>query len=119
MPGDVAPGWYPDPGRPGVQRWWDGSAWSEHSAPLPQPVFVGETDGYAVASLISGVVGVPIVPIVLGFMARNRIAESGGLKTGNGLAIAGIVIGFVQLAILVIVIVAFVIVGISSSESSY
>jgi hypothetical protein len=25
-------GWYPDPGRPGGQRYWDGAAWTEHTA---------------------------------------------------------------------------------------
>ncbi|TGA95497.1 DUF2510 domain-containing protein [Streptomyces sp. MZ04] len=24
------PGWYPDPSAPHVERWWDGSAWTEH-----------------------------------------------------------------------------------------
>src|SRR5215208_6228990 len=103
MPGDVAPGWYPDPGRPGMQRWWDGSQWSEHAAPLPQPVLVGETDGYAVASVISGVVGVPVVPIVLGVMARNRIRDSAGMKDGDGLAIAGIILGVLQLLLWIVV----------------
>lgn len=27
------PGWYADPVMPGTQRYWDGSAWSEHVAP--------------------------------------------------------------------------------------
>jgi hypothetical protein len=25
------PGWYPDPNQPGSQRYWDGSAWTEHT----------------------------------------------------------------------------------------
>ena len=28
------PGWYPDPGAPAQLRWWDGSRWSPHTAPL-------------------------------------------------------------------------------------
>ncbi len=30
---DVAPGWYPDPTSADVVRWWDGTAWSSHTAP--------------------------------------------------------------------------------------
>ncbi|GMA23067.1 hypothetical protein GCM10025864_08260 [Luteimicrobium album] len=30
-----APGWYPDPYRPGMLRWFDGHGWTEHVAPLP------------------------------------------------------------------------------------
>jgi uncharacterized RDD family membrane protein YckC len=36
------PGWYPDPqppaGMPPAQRWWDGTAWTEHLAPAAAPV---------------------------------------------------------------------------------
>jgi hypothetical protein len=30
------PGWYEDPVRPGTLRWWDGTQWTVHTAPLPQ-----------------------------------------------------------------------------------
>lgn len=26
--------WYPDQSQPGIQRYWDGSAWTDHTAPL-------------------------------------------------------------------------------------
>lgn len=29
------PGWYPDSVTPGQQRYWDGTQWTEHVAPLP------------------------------------------------------------------------------------
>ncbi|MFD5642579.1 DUF2510 domain-containing protein, partial [Streptomyces anulatus] len=28
------PGWYPDTGAPGFERWWDGTAWTVHTRPL-------------------------------------------------------------------------------------
>lgn len=29
-------GWYPDPTAPGQRRWWNGTAWSGQTAPLPR-----------------------------------------------------------------------------------
>jgi hypothetical protein len=37
----AAPGWYPDPGSSGAVRYWDGTRWTEHTAPstaTPPPV---------------------------------------------------------------------------------
>ncbi len=31
---NAAPGWYPNPENPAQQRYWDGTAWTEHIAPL-------------------------------------------------------------------------------------
>ncbi len=31
----VEPGWYPDPGQPGYQRYWDGIQWTPQTAPYP------------------------------------------------------------------------------------
>jgi len=41
----VPEGWYPDPERPSLVRWWDGSAWTEHVQVLQQqqaPLFDAE-----------------------------------------------------------------------------
>src|SRR4051794_23310339 len=53
------PGWYPEPGHtgnsPAMERWWDGSTWTEYTrtAPAPQPaqpVYPGYPSGDVIAS---------------------------------------------------------------------
>ncbi|MEU5433310.1 DUF2510 domain-containing protein [Streptomyces sp. NPDC020719] len=31
------PGWYPDPGSPAIERWWDGTAWTGYTRAAGQP----------------------------------------------------------------------------------
>jgi uncharacterized RDD family membrane protein YckC len=39
---DVQPGWYADPGAARTLRWWNGTAWTEHTHPVPdQAPFLG------------------------------------------------------------------------------
>ncbi|MFN8156617.1 MAG: DUF805 domain-containing protein [Candidatus Nanopelagicales bacterium] len=33
-----APGWYPDPGQAGQERYWDGAAWTQSTQPVPGAV---------------------------------------------------------------------------------
>ncbi|WP_232016838.1 DUF4190 domain-containing protein [Gordonia insulae] len=74
-----------------------------------------ETDGRAIASLICGVLSLPlafmcsglglplpIVAVVLGFLARRDIENSGGLKTGSGMALAGIITGAVGIVLMLL-----------------
>jgi hypothetical protein len=64
------------------------------------------TNGLAIAALVCGIVGcftiTAIAAIVLGFVARNQIEQSGGTQQGSGMALAGIILGFIWLALSVI-----------------
>jgi len=60
------------------------------------------TNGYAIASLVLGIVWLwwlgSVLALVFGHAARNQINASGGRQTGEGLAIAGIVLGWIGIA---------------------
>lgn len=57
----LPPGWYPDPGAPQEERWWDGTAWTDHRRPPeapgpPRPAGTASGRAKAVALTVSGVV---------------------------------------------------------------
>ena len=69
------------------------------------------TEPYAIASLSLSILGIvtvvgPVVGIVFGFIARSRIRRSEGRSKGKGLALAGIILGFVDTAVVILLIVA-------------
>ena len=108
--------WYPDPQQPGAYRYWDGTQWTAHTSTppasdyppagaWPTPTGASRPDGFAVASLILGIVGGALLAVIFGFVARRRIRRSAGAHTGNGLATAGIILGFAWMALLAIAVV--------------
>ena len=118
--GGTPPGWHPDPWRLAALRWWDGTAWTGHtSAPTaaPQPTWAGHPSAPMVApqpvprkrrepleklalpALIAGIVGLFPVAIVLGAVSHRRIRRARLRPAGDGLAIAGIVLGITWLVI--------------------
>ncbi len=58
------------------------------------------------ASLVCSCAGLFFLPaiagVVFGFIARAQIKRSNGLQKGNGLALAGIIVGFGWLALVVL-----------------
>jgi hypothetical protein len=101
------PGWYPDPGGSAQQRYWDGQGWTgllRDAAPetpggAQQRRQKQSTSGWAIASLVAGILGVFVLAIPFALLARRRIAASGGRLGGDGLAIAGVTLGTIWLAL--------------------
>ena len=60
------------------------------------------TNGLAIAALVSSFF-VSILGIILGFVALNQIKSTG--EQGRGLALAGIIIGFVAVGITILIII--------------
>lgn len=66
----------------------------------PAPVYAPRTNGLAVASLVLAIVGFNIIAVVLGHVALKQIKTNG--DGGKGFALAGLVIGYITLAIIVV-----------------
>jgi hypothetical protein len=69
----------------------------------------GATNGFAIASLVLGIVGltsVPLIPSVLalifGYKGKRQIDRSGGAEQGRGLAVAGIILGWIGTVVLLL-----------------
>ena len=79
----------------------------------PQPPLQGgysRTSTMAILSLIAGIAGWlgllgigGILAIVFGHIAKSEIRKSSGTITGDGMATAGLVLGYVNLALAVII----------------
>lgn len=80
-----------------------------------------KTNGLAIAALVLGCIGftmcfVPsILAIVFGHVSKHQIDQSSGTQNGRGLAIAGIVLGWVGVGIALLVTAAMVILAATGS----
>lgn len=70
----------------------------------------------AVASLVCGLLGWTFVPvlgaiaaIITGHMAKKEIRESNGMLSGDGMALAGLLLGYISLGLLVMGIICFLV----------
>jgi hypothetical protein len=75
------------------------------------------TNGMAIASMVLGILWVywigSILAIVFGFVALNQIKQR--QQAGRGMAIAGLILGFIGLATLVLVIILVAVGGNNST----
>jgi hypothetical protein len=79
----------------------------------PPPGYGGQpqqSSVMAIISLVTGILGVlccgsfifAIAALILGFLARREIEQSGGLKKGSGMATAGIILGGIGIVISIV-----------------
>lgn len=86
-------GWYTDPHQPSQQRWWDGSQWTTHTAPLGRAPAVTTTAPAAEAAAAKssrGVVALVIGAVILLILLLTR-------SLGVILVLAGSVLFFVAI----------------------
>ena len=90
--------------------WQQYAALEPHGQPIqqpgaPAPSAYGETprtNGMAVASLVLGILWFwwigSVLALIFGYVGKSEIERSNGRQTGRGLAIAGIVLGWIGVA---------------------
>lgn len=69
----------------------------------------------AIISLISGICAYVFLPfigslaaVILGHLAKKEIRESNGTIKGDGMATAGLVLGYIQLALIMLIVIVII-----------
>jgi hypothetical protein len=100
---------YPQPGYP--QQGFGGGP-----GPAGYPMGPPSTHPLAIVSLIAGILvcmpGAGIAAVVCGFIGRSAIAKEPARYTGGGMAMAGIVLGFLHLAGWVLYVLLVIVLGV-------
>ncbi len=85
---------------------------------MPVAPVAPKTNGLAIASLVLGIVWIygigSILALVFGYQAKGQIDRSGGRESGRGMAVAGIVLGWVGVGALVL----FILFGLAYATGS-
>jgi hypothetical protein len=98
---------------------------TDNNNPMPPPI-VQETNTWAIISLVSGILawmGVfglgGIAAVICGHVAKNQIRISYGKMSGDGIATAGLVLGYLNLvlALVALCLLVLVMVGVISGAA--
>jgi len=118
---------YPQPGA--------GLYGQPYAQPYGQPYVAGpvgpKTEPLAIISLVCAIAGIPfifacgiglfatIAAIPLGLVARSKIQKSGGTLTGEGMALAGAIVGAVATIGIILLWILLVVVSNNTGSSNY
>jgi hypothetical protein len=104
----------PPPGQPYYGPQPPYPAYQQPYPPYPPYTPAPPTNGLAIAALVCGVggfvVGVSFIPaIICGHLARAQIRRTG--EQGGGMALAGLIIGYVGIALFAVLVAAFIVIA--------
>jgi hypothetical protein len=79
---------------------------------VPPLVYAKKDNTLAIVSLVCGLVAWTFLPcisaiaaIVTGHLAKKEIRDSGGTKGGDGMALAGLILGYVQIGLIILFVI--------------
>ncbi len=110
---------YGYPQQPYPQQSYPQQPYPQQAAPYGSPMMAAQprsTSGMAIGSLVCSLLGlfVPllsILAVIFGHIALSQIKKSNGMVGGRGLAIAGLIIGYITIA-LVVIFVGFIVLAV-------
>ncbi|MGN6427748.1 DUF4190 domain-containing protein [uncultured Leifsonia sp.] len=82
----------------------------------PYPAQKSGTNVLAIIALVGAFV-FPLAGVICGHIALSQIKRTG--ENGRGLAIAGLIIGYVYIAFIVLMVIIAIIVGVAASSAGY
>ncbi len=96
---------------------------------IAQPAAMPQTSNLAILSLIFGILSWTFLPIIAGIgavitghMGRREVQASNGTLTGSGFATAGLILGYINLVIFGLAVLAFCVlfaIGIGAATSNF
>lgn len=127
-PGAVYPGYgaQPMPDQPIAPSYGEATQPYGYYTPTYGLPAVPQTSGFAIASLICSIASWFLVPfiggvlgVIFGHIARREIRQSQGWKKGNGLALTGLIIGYIHIMVAILAIILIVLLAIAFASDGY
>jgi len=82
---------------------------------VPPLSYVKKDSALAIVSLVTGLVSWTFIPVICavvavitGHLAKKEIRDSGGMVGGDGMALAGLILGYVQLGLIALAIIVVI-----------
>ena len=110
---------------PGLTQYPPQQAYPPQAQPYPGQYQPQQTDGKATASLILGILSIlcfgllaGLPAIILGHISRGNIEQSRGRLKGSGMALTGLILGYVSIVFTILIVAAVLIPNLLRSRMS-